>query len=103
MFTPKIHPILPDVIFNVVVLEWTDHIRYLGVILDDKLSFDRHISSVCQKFNKARAALNSLSSNLSRESMVTIYYSLAYSHVVQSVKIWGGASNTKISKVRVYH
>ena len=75
--------------------------RYLGVILDNKLSFDRHISSVCQKLNKARGALNAISSNLSHESMVTIYYSIAYSHVVQSVIIWGGASNTKINKVRV--
>ena len=33
--------------------------------------------------------------------MVTIYYSLVYSHVVQSVIIWGGASDTKINKVRV--
>ena len=33
--------------------------------------------------------------------MVTIYYSLAYSHVVQPVIIWGGSSNTKINKVRV--
>ena len=32
--------------------------------------------------------------------MVTISYYLAYSHVVQSVIIWGGASNTKINKVR---
>ena len=89
LFTPKIHPILPDLMFNGIVLEWTDHIRYLGVILDNKLSFDRHISSVCQKLNKARGVLNALSSNLSRESMVTIYYSLAYSQVVQSVIIWG--------------
>ena len=60
LFTPKIHPILPDIMFNGVVLEWTDHIRYLGVILDNKLSFDRHISSVCQKLNKARGAVNAL-------------------------------------------
>ena len=33
--------------------------------------------------------------------MVAIYYSLAYSHVVQSIIIWGGALNTKINKMRV--
>ena len=63
-------------------------IKILGS--DNKLSFDRHISSVRQKFNKARGALNALSSNLSRESIVTINYSLAYSHIVESVIIWGG-------------
>ena len=50
LFTPKIHPIL--LMFNGAVFGWTDKIRYLGVILDDKLSFDRHISSVCQKLKK---------------------------------------------------
>ena len=83
LFTLKFYPILPDIMFNGVVLEWTGHIRYLGVILDNKLSFDCHISFMCQKLNKARGALNELSSNLSCESMVTIDYSLAYSHVVQ--------------------
>ena len=53
-----------------------------------------------KNLKKTRGALNALSSNLSSESMVTIYYSLAYSHVVQSVIIWGGASNTKINKGR---
>ena len=101
LFTPKIYPIIPDIMINGVILEWIHHLRYLGVIVDNKLRFDRHISSVCQKLNKAIGALNALSSNLSPESMVTIYYSLAYSHVVQSVIIWRRASNTQINKVRV--
>ena len=57
LFTPSIHPTLPDIMFNGVVLEWTDHMRYLGVILDNKLSFDPHISSVYQKLNKDKGAL----------------------------------------------
>ena len=39
-------------------------------------------------------------SRLPREFTLSIYYALAFSHIVQSVIIRGGASETRINKIR---
>ena len=39
LFTSRIHSILPDICFNQNTLERVSHIKYLGIVLDDKLSF----------------------------------------------------------------
>ena len=33
--------------------------------------------------------------------MPAIYYAVQYAHIVQSVIIWGGASETRINKIRI--
>ena len=38
----------------------------------------------------------SVSSFLNRESLMTLYYSLVYSHINQSIVIWGGASEKEL-------
>ena len=37
LFISRIHPVLPDIRFNQNTLERASHIKYLGIVLDDKL------------------------------------------------------------------
>ena len=71
-------------------MEWANDVKYLGVTIDCKLTFELQVMSVCQKLNRTQGALRALSGRLPRESMLAIYYALAYSHIVQSIIIWGG-------------
>lgn len=50
--------------------EWTDcHVKYLGVLLDKKLTFAAHITYVCEKFDKAVKILFPLLNRRSRLNM----------------------------------
>ena len=51
LFTSRIHPVLPDIHFNQNTLEWVSHIKYLGIVLYDKISFKLHIADVSRKFD----------------------------------------------------
>ena len=57
LFTLQIHPVLPDIRCNQNSLEWVWHIKYIGIIVDDKLSFKSHIADVCRRLNKIRGVL----------------------------------------------
>ena len=43
LFTLIYHHVLPDIKFNGAVLEWAKHIKYLGIIIADKLIFEHQI------------------------------------------------------------
>jgi hypothetical protein len=99
LFTPRPVADLPNIRFFGTVLEWVDDIKYLGVILDNKLSFSKQIDLVSQKLSKARGILYAVSSMLPISSLKMLYYSLAYSHVAQSVIVWGGVSSNKLKPI----
>ena len=101
LFTNRDRPLLPDVHFNGKKLSWVREYKYLGFILDDKLSFLPHVTYVCNKLSKALGIIYALSKFLPRHALLNIYFSLAYSHIVQSVLIWGGNSNYKINCVQI--
>ena len=63
------------------------HIKYLGIILDNKLPFKLHIADVSRRMSRIPGVIYSVSSFLNRESLLTLYYSLVYSHLNQSIVI----------------
>jgi hypothetical protein len=101
LFSARLRPDLPVVTFNGKALEWVRSIKYLGVIIDDSLKFSLHITSVCSGLSKVLGIMYSVSKFVPRRTLVTLYYSLAYSKLIQSIIIWGGASNNVIRPLKV--
>ena len=75
--------------------------KYFGIIFDDKLSFKLHIVDICRRLSRIRGVIYSVSCFLNRESLMTLYYSLVYSHINQSIDILGGPFEDNIKHVLV--
>ena len=70
-------------------IEPKHHIKYLGVILDEHLSFNEHMNTPKQKLNKAKGVLAKLRYYVSANTLKTIYYALFDSHMRYACQIWG--------------
>ena len=95
----RIHPVLPDIRYNQDSLEYVSHIKYLEIIIDNKLSFKLHIADVSRRLSKIRGVKYSVFGFLNRESLMTLHYSLVYSHINQSIVIWSVASRCNILRI----
>ena len=73
--------------------------KYLGILLDENLLFDKHIDYICNKLSKALFCLRRAKSSLDSKSMLSIYYSLFHSHLLYCVNILGCSSNTNIKRI----
>ena len=100
MFTPRPTEMLPDIFFDGKRLEWVTDFKYLGVIIDDKLNFSLQAAEVYRKLSKMQGAFYSLSSLLPKPTLLTIYYSLVYPVVSQSIIIWGGVPVANIRNIK---
>ena len=82
-------------------LEKCTSYKYLGIFIDDKLNWKKHIEYVCKKVSKACGALAKIRHctevNLQRE----IYYALFYSYIRYGISIWGNASPINLSPLKV--
>ena len=78
-----------------------NEIKFLGIILDDKLKFSNHISNVCNKISKICGIFNKLSALLPSEALKTMYFSLVYPHLIYAVEVWGNSNITKLRRLQL--
>ena len=77
------------------------HVKYLGVYLDDKLNWHKHVEYIETKLSAATGALFKLSKYLPTRTLVPVYYSLAYSHLQYAIITWGNSAKFNIHKLQV--
>ena len=101
LFSPFRVRDLPDIMFMNRKLEWVSEVKYLGMHIDEKLSYNIHINKLCNRISIGQGILYSLSNYLPVNVLLSIYYGLVYPHLNLNVIIWGGCAVTKLVKIRV--
>jgi len=86
---------------NGVRIQQTDSIKYLGVIIDNILSWKPQISSLCGKLSQACGVVCKIRHFADMKILRLIYFSLFHSHLQYCVIDWGRAYKTVIGPVQV--
>ena len=68
--------------------------KFLGTYLQDNFSWDTNVDHVAKKLNSAYYAIFQLRSALDKNALLNCYYALAYSHISQSIMLWGKCSGS---------
>jgi len=76
-------------------------VKYLGLYLDDNLSWDYHIKELTSKLSRANGILSKLRHYVSIKSLIQIYYSLFYSHMSYGVLVWSLTAQKNIEKISI--
>ena len=74
------------------IISKVDNLKYLGVVLDNKLTWNSHIAQVKKQISQACGALTRLWHYLPISSLITVYYSLVFFHLQYGISSWGSAS-----------
>ena len=74
-------------------------IKYLGLILDNKLSWKPHITELCKKLSRAVGMLYKIRTFCPTSVMRSLYFSLFNSHLSYGLVVWGNASKIDINKI----
>lgn len=76
---------------NCPIIESTDNIKYLGVIIDKNLNFKVHIHMISQKIRKLAYLFKNLRHIADEPIIKMVYLSLAQSVLTYCIRTWGGA------------
>ena len=78
-------------ILNRKALEQKDHVKYLGIYMDQHLNWKYQISHVSKKVSRGVGILSKLRHFLNSKLLCNIYYCLVYSYLSYGVHAWGSA------------
>ena len=91
-----------DVFIKGSKIEQTKSIKYLGILIDDKLKWHKHIDFVANKLTAANGILCQLQRYVPQNAVISVYYSLAYSYLQYAILCWGNASTKELKKLQVH-
>ena len=75
------------------------YFKFVGIVLDDKLSWEGHVQHICKKLASANYAINTTKNCLPLKIRKTLYFSLFDSHINFGNLLWGCATKKLLSKI----
>ena len=90
---------LPNLTFNGVEIKRESSIKFLGVMIDENITWRKHIELVENKMSKLIGILYRASPYLDRKSLKSIYFSFIHSYVNYCNIAWASTAKTKLSSI----
>ena len=75
--------------------------KFLGIIIDENLTFKPHICKVASTISKPIGILHKLKCFLSKDVLLSIYNSLILPHLMYCIIVWGNACPSYLNKINV--
>ena len=85
------------------ILTKVSTVKFLGVTLDENLTFNEYVKNVTTKISKSVDVITRLHCQLPADVMVKLYYSLVYSHLTYALLAWGRSGRTNAAKIECAH
>jgi hypothetical protein len=90
-----VHKNAPMQVINIPLevqfLSQVESAKFLGLFLNSHLYWDSHIDMLLKKLNSVIYLIRSIRYTVSIDVLISLYYGLCYSHIVQTILFWGSS------------
>ena len=90
---------LPAVTINDITIPSQFSGKLLGFTIDNKLSFKLHITNICKKVAKSTGIIYKLQKYLPTSSLISLYYTFVYPHLLYCNLAWGNSAETNLNQL----
>nr|CAI5816987.1 unnamed protein product [Callosobruchus analis] len=81
-----------NLMINSNLIEFSTNAKFLGLYLDEDLTWRTHIDALCKRINKSYYAMLQLRNCFNTPQLIGIYFALVYSHISFHIIAWGNSS-----------
>ena len=79
----------------------TDNVKYLGLFIDDHLSWTTHTKYLSLKLSRSNGILSKLRHFVPKDILCSVYYSIFYSHLNYGCPVWTLTSTENFNLINV--
>ena len=99
----QLKPLSLNLSVNSSNIEQVKEHRVLGVILDQEMKWDSHLSSLCKKLSRNLYLLSKLRSYADQNALLMFYNAHIMSHINYASSVWDGACEVHLKKLNSLH
>ena len=85
----RIEGVIPNLEINGIPLEIVQNLNFLGLVLNEIMSWKPHIDLLTNKLAKCAGVLNKLKRFIPIHILRTLYFSMVQSRLVYCITTWG--------------
>lgn len=85
---------------NNVELHRSNSVKYLGIVMDDKVNWSQHITAVSSKVSQSIGVLYKIKRYINKNTLLLLYYAFIHSHLQYGIINWGRASQTHLQHLQ---
>ena len=85
---------------NNEILQEKDHTKYLGVIIDNNLTWKNHITQIKLQLSKGIGILYKLRQVVSQSVLRSLYFAFVQSNINYCLLNWGNAAPTNLTQIK---
>ena len=89
-----------DVNINGTNIEQVRTVKYLGVTIDENLTWNDHISALCKNLGFKISTLSRIKNMVTPEMLKTVYNSIIQPTIDYAITVWGHTSAENLSKIQ---
>ena len=93
-------PVNP-VLYDGVLLKEEKVVKFLGVFIDEHLTWKPHITYICKKISKSIGIMFRSRFLLSETTKKSLYYTLIYSYLTYCATVWSSTYVTHVNRIFV--
>ena len=91
--------VLPDLFINDVKIKSENSMKFLGVMIDENVTWKTHVELVENKISKSIGILFKASGSLNSKSLRSIYFALVYPYINYANIAWASTNKTYLKRI----
>ena len=76
-------------------------VKFLGVLVDEKLNWKEHIHNVTNKMSKSVGVISKITEYINRKCLLALYHSLVYPHITYCNIVWGSTYESNLNCIHL--
>ena len=101
LFSRKTHTETPHIEINGQKINKVNHLKFLGITIDDALNWKIHITNTRQKIAKSIGILSKCRKVLNNHSLLQLYHAFISPYLSYGIELWGSAKQNVIHSLQI--
>ena len=85
--------------FDSIALKQVTEVKFLGVYIDEGLTWKSHITYICKKISKSVGIMHRVRFFLSSNTKISLYYTLIYPYLTYCTTVWSSTYVTNLNRI----
>ena len=97
--TDNDHDINPPIMIGSTEIKRVSKIKFLGVLIDEKLSWEAHVKSLTKKLASCTGSINQIAASIPKKLHINLYHTIFESYIAYGITVWGSMPDSKLNKL----